>query len=99
MTSETSEEQNIYWRVAYPWPMSHRDYVFLRKSRVLEESDKFPKRWCIIGLMYLLFHSLCMPPYHVFQYCWTLFIDEVNSIIKITENFCIRLNLTGSINI
>ncbi|XP_063687625.1 phosphatidylcholine transfer protein-like [Bolinopsis microptera] len=47
--SETSVLQNIYWRVAYPWPMSHRDYVFSRKSKIFEATENSPKRWCIIG--------------------------------------------------
>lgn len=47
--SETSVQQNIYWRVAYPWPMSHRDYVFIRKSKIFEKTENIPKRWCVIG--------------------------------------------------
>ena len=45
MLTENEERQIIYWRVAYPWPMSHRDYVFLRKSKLIADPD----RWCIIG--------------------------------------------------
>ncbi|KAL5250514.1 hypothetical protein ACHWQZ_G016299 [Mnemiopsis leidyi] len=47
--SETSEQQNIYWRVAYPWPLSHRDYVFIRKNKIFQKTDDSPRKWCIIG--------------------------------------------------
>lgn len=28
----------MYWEVAFPWPMSNRDYVFLRHRQVVESS-------------------------------------------------------------
>ena len=47
--SDDGTEKKIYWRVAYPWPLSHRDYVFIRETKVFEETESSPKRWCIIG--------------------------------------------------
>ncbi|XP_039266468.2 phosphatidylcholine transfer protein-like [Styela clava] len=29
------EPQIVYWQVAYPWPMSHRDYLYVRQKKVL----------------------------------------------------------------
>nr|CAB3266810.1 phosphatidylcholine transfer protein-like [Phallusia mammillata] len=37
----------IYWEVDYPWPMSNRDYVFLREMDVCTDGDK--KVWTILG--------------------------------------------------
>lgn len=46
--SKDDEHQIIYWCVAYPFPMSHRDYVFSRKMQFIEPEGGV-KQWCIIG--------------------------------------------------
>ncbi|CAK8678920.1 phosphatidylcholine transfer protein-like [Clavelina lepadiformis] len=30
----------IYWEVAYPWPMSNRDYVYLRQAKTMIKNEK-----------------------------------------------------------
>lgn len=40
-TIETVDKSTsvVYWRVAYPWPMSHRDYVYQRLFQEISEDE------------------------------------------------------------
>ena len=37
---EVENTSSIYWRVAYPFPMSHRDYVYEREDRNFDINDQ-----------------------------------------------------------
>lgn len=41
------EIEYIYWEVAFPWPMSHRDYVYRRQKKVFDRDGG--KGWVILG--------------------------------------------------
>ncbi|XP_033624987.1 phosphatidylcholine transfer protein-like isoform X2 [Asterias rubens] len=41
------DREGVYWRVNYPFPMSSRDYAFIRESREFEINDEHV--WVILG--------------------------------------------------
>ncbi|KAL3837508.1 hypothetical protein ACJMK2_022860 [Sinanodonta woodiana] len=43
--TQADDKNVIYWNVKYPWPMSNRDYVYIREMREMEYNGK--KVWVV----------------------------------------------------